>query len=319
MASILAVLLVGLAFWLSGPVSFHTQRATAENTEALLKAYAEKDSDADGLPDWKESLYATDPENPHSVGQALTDGEAVEQGLVKPRFTSQTPPEEIIQESLPGTAPASQSLTDQFARQFLQGYLESTGGQPMSASEQEAFVSFLIHDLAQENAKILVSDYTITSVSQSTNVEVLTYIDAVEKMLRAYSLPRDAADTLSLLDAYIKAGDAEALPTLVMTARMYENLTVASLRLSVPPSLAPAHLAMVRSFDTLGRILRAVETYEEDPLPTLSALSLYAPASHELLGAFYVFIEAAKAKGAADNGKPGTMLIYMLGETPDSL
>lgn len=312
-ASVLAASMIALSFWFSGPLT--TKKATAEGFEELLAAYAKQDADADGLPDWQESLYGTDPKNPHSVDATLTDGEAVAQGLVKPKFESQTPPEEVDPETLPGEAPAPQSVTDTFARAFLEQYLQSTGGQPMAELEQRAFVTFLMGDLSEKVAATLVSKYTITSVSQSQNVSVLTYVDNVERMLAAYRIPPDAANFLLLSQAYIEHGDQAARAKLLLQAQMYENLTAASLRLSVPPSLASAHLQMLRSFDTLGRMIRTVAAYEEDPLPVLGALSLYTPAGYDSLTAMRAMVAAAKAHGGADGEKPGTTLLYTIGES----
>ena len=84
------LLLIVTAYGMSGPLPFHTSTAGAESTHDLLVSYASKDTDNDGLPDWQESLYGTDPNNAHSVNATVTDGEAVTQGLVKARFATAT-------------------------------------------------------------------------------------------------------------------------------------------------------------------------------------------------------------------------------------
>src|SRR5262245_15469456 len=99
--SIIASLLIAggmmaAAFWLSGPA----RTANALSTEEILAAYAVRDADADGLPDWQEALYGTDPANPHSIDASMTDAEAVAKGMVAPRFESE--PAAAVSAEAPG-------------------------------------------------------------------------------------------------------------------------------------------------------------------------------------------------------------------------
>ena len=57
-----------------------------------------KDSDNDGLPDWQEELYRTDPNNPDTDGDGYLDGQEVDLGR-NPRV--KTPGDELIFYPLP--------------------------------------------------------------------------------------------------------------------------------------------------------------------------------------------------------------------------
>ena len=78
-----AVIVITGAWFLSKPGG--ASLANAESTEALLKSYAIQDTDGDGLPDWEESLYGTDPKKADTDGDGIgdacdgdTDGDTVE-------------------------------------------------------------------------------------------------------------------------------------------------------------------------------------------------------------------------------------------------
>src|SRR3989344_3578766 len=80
----IGALIIGAGFIVVAFLSSHpvASPVSAESTAELLKAYAAKDTDGDGLPDWQEALYGTDPTNPRSVQASMTDAEAVAKGLV---------------------------------------------------------------------------------------------------------------------------------------------------------------------------------------------------------------------------------------------
>src|SRR3569833_2132398 len=83
-ASGLALIMVSAAYLLSGPTFFTSHTANAESTDELLKAYANKDTAAAGLPDWQEALYGTDPNKAISNSFGIPDGEAAREGKLTP-------------------------------------------------------------------------------------------------------------------------------------------------------------------------------------------------------------------------------------------
>ena len=84
-----AVIVITGAWFLSKPGG--ASLANAESTEALLKSYAIQDTDGDGLPDWEESLYGTDPKKADTDGDGVNDAQAVKEGLVKLSLSAEVP------------------------------------------------------------------------------------------------------------------------------------------------------------------------------------------------------------------------------------
>ncbi len=308
---LVAVGLIAGAFVVSNPPA----SVSAEDTEEILKAYAAKDTDKDGLPDWQESLYKTDPNNPESVQKGMKDGEAVEAGLVKPQFESENAAQEPSDPKVPGEAPTAGSLTEQFSRVLLESVVSQSGGKPLREADQQALVTFLLKDLSEKIADVLKSKYTITSISQSPTVDVLTYIGSVEKTFLAYQVPADSTDFLSLAQAFVEQGEDSAEPKLLALARMYHNLAEANIRLTAPTSLAAAHLEMIRSFDTLSKVILATARYKEDPLPVMGALALYRSTATEMFNAMTVLSSAIRANGAGTGTDVGSMIVFYAGGT----
>lgn len=304
LAILLALGFMTAAFLASGGTP---REAGAEGTEELLKAYAEKDSDADGLPDWEEALYGTDPNDAYSVKQGMNDGAAVAAGLVTPRFVSEEP--KPLDPEIPGEPPAPASLTEEFSRLFLEKYLMTSGGQPMSEAEQQALVANLTKDFGIRAAQKFTSSYTLTSVRTSGSVSVAAYAVAVERVVTGHSVQADAASPIPLMEALLVNGDESARAKLRALASAYKNIATQLVVIEATPSLAGEHLKLVRSFDSLSKAFTAVAEYEKDPLAVLGAIALYQPSARSVLEVYAAIGASLIAAGEPAMSTPGPMFV----------
>ncbi|MDD2657474.1 MAG: thrombospondin type 3 repeat-containing protein, partial [Candidatus Pacebacteria bacterium] len=150
-----AVLIGGAYVFARGIESPSVAQASEES--ALLQAIATKDSDNDGLPDWEEALYGTDPRAVDSFKLGMTDGEAVAKGLIVPKAiadisvaTSSPDGRVIVDPSLP-PAPAEGTLTAAFAQNFFTLYLaakQNNGGANLSEAEMQSIAKQALTSLS---------------------------------------------------------------------------------------------------------------------------------------------------------------------------
>ena len=81
---LLAVFIAGVVFaaaeFLNKPSSFSETASATRPITARELALIDKDSDSDGLKDWEETLWKTDPKNPDSDGDSYLDGLEVKNG-----------------------------------------------------------------------------------------------------------------------------------------------------------------------------------------------------------------------------------------------
>ena len=115
-----AVLIIGSFMFARSVAS--TPIAQASTETALLQAIATRDSDGDGLPDWEEALYGTDPRITDTFKLGMTDGAAVAKGLIVPKAiadirVTMSAPVSIGSDGLP-PPPAEGTLTAAFAKNF---------------------------------------------------------------------------------------------------------------------------------------------------------------------------------------------------------
>ena len=311
---IVATLLIGGAYISSGQTIFSHQVASAESTDDLLKSYAAKDSDGDGLPDWEEALYGTDPNKAISNPFGIPDGEAVAEGKLGPQTLKDQLPKTDAPtpvSDLPGTDPASGSVTEQFSEQFLQAYMAKSNGQPLSDTDQQDLVNSLLQNVGSLTAGMFDSHYTIVSIHTNTSESVLTYAGGVEDIIQAHDVAQGNAEPITLMQSLLENSDESARTKLKTLSDSYAAITKDLVAQSVPPSLAANHLMLIQSFDSLAKATAAVTNYEKDPVAVLGSLKIFQPASQAVLNSLSQIAAAVLTTGEPAPGTPGAMIVNM--------
>lgn len=261
------------AYVLSGPNPFFTTRVDAKSSEELLKAYAAKDTDADGLPDWQEALYGTDPVNPNSFSAELTDGEAVAQGLLTPQsLASKVPKDEGM---ISGLDVADDSLTARFSREFFARYFSTRGNAPPSSEEVLVFVNDAVAELSAE--RLATDAFTVNDLelSPNTGAEALTnYAALVEDALVENSVPADRTDLEYFAEA-VEKGSADSLSKLADISGGYEAVASALMAIPAPEEVALAHLELANALARLGEATGDLAALKSDPIRTLLGIGGY--------------------------------------------
>lgn len=271
---IISLLFIGFAYVSSGPNPLTARTADAESTHELLAAYAQKDSDSDGLPDWQEALYETDPNNAHSVSGALTDAQAVANGLVKPRFESEATA--LDTKTIPGISASPSTLTDQFARKLFGQYLLTRGQNIPSASDIATFVEQGVAELRNDHATPDTFNVGQVKVMGSGPDALLSYQATVEPVLLRVDAGKDRDEVQSFSDAITK-GDEKALANVRKYAEDYKTAAHALMKISVPKELAVSHLKLANSLMHVSESLSDMASVSSDPIRTMLGLSLYTP------------------------------------------
>lgn len=284
-ASALSVVLVAGAYAASGPVPFlHSKIADAESTDELLKKYAAKDTDADGLPDWEEALYGTNPNDAHSVNATLTDSAAVNKGMVQPRFTSETTASSTNDVPVPDAAP--DSLTDSFARALLENYVRSRNGQPATSADIATFAQDAIKDLLAHQGPSVTYPATDLRVSGNGSAALIAYAASAQVIFDTNELntPKGQDDYIS--DIFLNEGDTTAAKQLKALSAAYIKTAKALIALPAPAEAATAHLEIANAMLHIGTALSELSTANTDPLQSMLGLSLYKQASAEYVKGF---------------------------------
>ncbi len=282
LASSASLSFIVCAYLFSGPFSFRPMTVDAATAESLLASYAVKDTDSDGLPDWQESLYGTDPANPESVAIGVLDGAAVEQGLVKPKFAGAAAPEEAKKsERIPGS-PADDTVTAIFARQFFTHYLAKYGDFTTPSEEElSAFTQQEVQLLADTTGVRVPYTNSQVSISGTGNAAIRSYLSRAESTLNSFSYAKEKEELLLMEDA-IQRNDMSALAKVAGIGKVYADMGKALSTMSAPSEVAVAHVRLANALAVLGTVTIDMSTSESDPVRSLMGLMRYQDATDEV-------------------------------------
>ncbi len=275
-ASLVAILMVSGAYVFSGPNPL-SRIAEAQSAEELLREYAAKDTDTDGLPDWQEALYGTDPNNSESFQAGISDGDAVAQGLVEPKVVVRAPQEATDPDSLPGTTPASSSLTDRFAQNLLAQYLQNRGEQPPTQEEILTFVESSVADLSQSSVSPDVFAASSVRVSGASGADALVaYAVSAQNAFAANTVPASISskNELSYFQDALR-GDDSALEKIEAISEAYAAIGRGLMEVPVPADARQAHLTIANALMRLSETTGDMTALRSDPLRALMGIAMY--------------------------------------------
>jgi hypothetical protein len=159
-AIILVLMGIILSYWRPNFGSYKNTALTVNATSTWMNNNI--DSDNDGLPDWEETLYGTDPHNIDTNGDGTPDGVEVKEGR-DPLTPNTAPIGQKVNNYVPASVIAAnqaqiqayQALapTDKMAQDLMSNILasEPADGSGIDQDTTNSIVNSAIQDLPQEN------------------------------------------------------------------------------------------------------------------------------------------------------------------------
>jgi hypothetical protein len=261
-----------------------------------------KDSDNDGLADWEETLWKTDPNNPDTDNDGTLDGEEVKLGRnpVKPgpddkyssqyaKSTSTTPVLGRMTED---------NETEKLTRDFISQYLANKiiSGESLDEASKENLVNSLFNDL---DIEIPPNPYSLASIkvlSDNNQSSLKNYSDQFLAILKKYNDPPPTMEVY-YFQQMIQEKDETMVKELEKSVATYEGLKKDFLNLAAPPDLKNQHLQVVNSIALLKDITEKLKNYSTDPLGALIATQQYIIIGTDLGNVVKEISDYLKGKG----------------------
>ena len=318
-ASIISLVLV-FGTYILVKNSTHASVAEASAESALLEAIATKDSDGDGLTDWEEALYGTDPHITDSFKLGMTDGEAVARGLVVPKAIADiavatSSPVSFDPDGLP-PPPAEGTLTAAFTQHFVTLYLlakEANGGADLSESDMANIANEALNSLSSViGAAPDFKSANDLKVSGSGPEALKAFAAAAEAVLRKNTSTATKSEILYLQDA-VEKNDATALPYIALIAKGYRDSAIGLSVLTVPQELVADVLTLVNAMIRISEITTDFARVNDDPLAAMLALGQY-PAAVQSLGTAFMHIGTVYRESGVSlpSGAPGAPFVNLI-------
>lgn len=234
------------------------------NLEKIVTQTVSVDSDGDGLKDWEEVLFETDPQNPDTDGDGILDGQ--EDNAVGRNASGEIDRSKI--DELP--------YTEKLAFQLFEGYIDLKQRSYLGTNIEENFVSGLVESSLPA---VLYKKYTESDVSVDSQESGDAQIRAL-----AYQTVLNTAwgplfdvkeDELITFTKIIDNGDTDGFNRLEFAKSKYEETIQNLLNVSVPADAVSIHVDILNSFSFFAGVLDTMINVKDDPLVALVAIDGY--------------------------------------------
>jgi hypothetical protein len=275
-AFVLVPVVTVVAVWALFFVEWETSDNEEKSIETLSVAIQEGnlafqnlDSDNDGLKDWEEFLYETDPENPDTDGDGANDGNEVQRGfdpLISGNGTSSVDVEKQSDFNFYKND-TTLSRTDVLSRDTFSAYLNL---RKADALGQELLVAKTLEKAIEENtfaeSAIIYNQSDIKTVTPTTSTRRVYF-----EQYRRATLPLSAIrfDEIELLARFLYQQDQDALLEINKNAALYQGFLTALENMAVPSDVAGIHVELMNNFSIILNSLENMILVEADPLTAL--------------------------------------------------
>ncbi len=290
----LSVLAVYFSSARGGPTKIYDKQTASLQVQKEAVENPNLDSDNDGLPDWQEILWKTDPRNPDTDGDKTPDGEEIKQNrnpLVK------GPDDGILETMLNGDNKEKNpdfqipdTFTDTIGQQFLTQLLinKRASGGKITTEQADDIANSMLSTMDQyakpgEDAYKTANLRTVPATAENLKLYGNSFGSIIQKYFKL--LPRDAPQILG--DALLTdEQDSSKLEGLAALSSAYENTAEEAVKIEVPETFANDHLAVVNNFHQISKEINMMQKAFTDPALTLIAVKQYrldSKTAHESL------------------------------------
>jgi len=239
------------------------------------------DSDGDGLKDWEETLWKTDPQNRDTDEDETPDGEEVQVGRdpVKPG-----PDDKLSERLIPiaGENQASESETESLSKRFFAEYLSLKKEGNLDQAAKDNLIDSFVENLPEGES---ADAYEISDLALMGDNSYQT-LESYGNKLRAVIIEHSGASVesdASIISRVMKSEDDGFLEDLQENISLYED-TLADLKiLKVPSDVAKDQLALMNSIADIKKILEEIMQSPKDPVLALAALKRYPQTGEDVV------------------------------------
>ncbi len=318
-AIVFAVLIVVTVGFLDDRKKAVVMKDEVSAKQNSMKEFLAIDTDLDGLKDWEESLWKTDPKVADTDQDGTDDWEEVKTNrdpLEKNSATvGQTPSDKIDQAIIDEnkrTIEEFQKLnpTDQLSRLFFSQYVDaknSAGGASINAQTKEDIISNALLNMSTSTEyRFTTFDIRITDKNNSESVKI--YINTFGEIVYKYSA--NAGKELLYLSQIMTGQDNGAGRDLLSrSAYEYTQIVTDMLKLEVPRDLSFEHVQIINYFHNMKRGVEGMKVLESDPLTALVLIELYKNSALGLFAEIQKITDyAAKIGVSFTKNEPGYLI-----------
>jgi len=259
---------------------------------------ARVDTDGDGLEDWEEALWGTDPSKVDTDGDGVGDAQYVADLAEK-----NSPSSNLGSESI---SYLGENKTRNLAESFISQYLSlSNSGANLSGTGAQNFANN-IANLNLVGGTKLSAKYLITDITISTDKNLREYGNELGNV---FNENRISGDPLQFLAHGLDYEDPKDFEELGNMSKVYGNIEILMKKMVVPDKARNLHLDLLNNMTNLKNTLNLISKTLEDPVSGMIGISNYRPLSEELVALISYYKKLLQAEGINYSSEEGGYIL----------
>ena len=270
-SGVLALFIIAVGLIASGKAQIYSEKKLATQDISKISvlsvstttAYVDRDTDADGLPDWEERLFLSDPLKFDTDGDGTPDGEEVRLGRDPSKANTAKggePPNDMLPSIQDPHFATSTTDVLGIKKEYFAKFLTAEGGKIREQTYKALLKRF---DPSTVRATHQLVDLNVSSDNSPEGIHA--YGNAFGRLIVKYTKPSHRVEEQILKDA-ITSSSSHPLRELQLPAISYMNFSTDLQVLSVPSALASSHLKIVNGYEQMSKGLLAMQSLYSDPI-----------------------------------------------------
>lgn len=260
------------------------EKEAVQFVSSLFSEITVRDTDGDGLKDWEEELWGTDPNNKDTDGDGTNDNDEVKEGrdptkpgpddLLEKDQTFFDNTKSVQEEGSPTSAISSELFSDYLG-------LKETGNLNIE-SERE-----LIERLIDNNTNPFeFNEYTISSfkIFSDKKENISNYKESITNIFKNFS--KVTENELIVMTTAIETGDESEFRKLDYAVVVYESVIRDLLDVEVPNSARFMHTDLLNGLNYFSEVIRGMRGVIANPLSAVTSVNSYTEAEEYINDVF---------------------------------
>jgi hypothetical protein len=262
---LLALFLIKTGFLSKNTFSFASDKEGLTYSTATIGGLVSRDSDGDGIPDWEENLWGTDPLKRETT-PGIPDSSVINK--LKAEQGGYSLEGEYESEDL--------TETDKFSRELFSTIATLSQAGAVDEEVAEKITSSLAEQIQNPTQKKIytLSDIKITSDDSVTATK--KYNDTLDDIIeKKYPIKGNILEILTRFIVDENNVDSSVLAEIEPIIEQRNKIIEAIVQTEVPQALSVLHLDLINALQKYSETLKGLTFFESDPIVTLGAISQF--------------------------------------------
>ncbi|MFA7252374.1 MAG: hypothetical protein WC027_00775 [Candidatus Paceibacterota bacterium] len=260
-----------------------SQQTTGAEQSAKIQEFLATDTDSDGLRDWEETLWKTDPQNTDTDGDKTSDFEEVK---INRDPTKAAPGDEIDEKIIASQQQREAEYnklteTEKLSRLLFSQYVVSKQGDELNQTDKQLILDSVILNTNSSG----IQSYTLSDikiVDDNSTSTIKNYVNQLGVVLDN-NKNEERIYELNVLNDAINKNDAKELSKLDPIVGSYRSTVAGFLSVTVPRELANLHLDIVNNTSKIGFSIETFKYLYSDTLKAVNGLATYKKSTTDII------------------------------------